>query len=206
MSVLLSLHYLPGVDWLTVAHNNQNYRIEAHENYQKHSMRNRCHIAGPNGIQRLSIPLVKGKNLQTPIRDVRIANDEPWQRQHWRSIKTAYGNAPYFEHYANELERFYEKKYTFLFHFNMELLLWMMEKMGIKQTIELTDFYATPTAPLSDLRGFLFPLDATIVPAATYAQVFQDRHGFLPGLSGIDLLMCCGKQSVEILEKSGTAA
>lgn len=202
MNVVLSLHYLPGVDWLTIAYNSSKCLLEGHENYQKHSMRNRCLIAGPNGIQRLSIPLVKGKNQQTHIREVRIANEEPWQREHWRSIRTAYGNAPYFEHYADELVRFYEKKSTFLFDFNLDLQAWLLGKMGLKPSIELTETFATPSSTLSDLRGFLQIWDFKLFQPAPYVQVFQDRHGFLPRLSGIDLLMCCGKQSVEILEKS----
>ncbi len=206
MSMLLSLHYLPGVDWLTLACNNPDVLLEAHENYQKGSLRNRCQIAGPNGIQRLSIPLAKGKHQQTPIRDVRIANDEPWQRLHWRSIKTAYGMAPYFEHYADELVRFYEKKAEFLFEFNLEFLVWLTGKMGIRRDFPFTTSFEPPANARLDFRGISFCTDDTLFNPAPYAQVFQERYGFLPRLSGLDLLMCRGKQSVEILEKSWVAA
>lgn len=206
MNMLLSLHYLPGVDWLTVFHNNPDCLIEAHEHYQKGGMRNRCLIAGPNGIQRLSIPLLKGKNQQLSIREVRIINDEPWQRQHWRSIRTAYGNAPYFEHYAGDLERLFGKKTTFLFDYNLEWLVWLTEKMGIKSLVEHTGHFVPPMATPPDFRGFSQLTDDGIFRPAPYAQVFQERHGFLPGLSGLDLLLCCGKHSVEILEKSWSAA
>ena len=123
--------YLPPVSWCSAFWNASQVVIEACEHYQKGSLRNRAYLAGPNGIQRLSIPLLKGKHQQTPIREVRISYHEQWQRQHWRTISTAYGNAPYFEHYAGELHRFYEKEYEFLFDYNLELLKFVLvEKLS----------------------------------------------------------------------------
>lgn len=182
----LPLYYLPPVSWCAAAWNNEVVVLEAQEHYQKGSLRNRCYIAGPNGIQRLSIPLEKGKNQQMPIREVRIAYNEPWQRQHWRSIRTAYGNAPFFEHYAGDLAPFYEKRYTFLFDYNLELLkLIFQKKLGWPGKIRLSEQYRPP-ATLSPYPVF---------QAKPYPQVFEDRHGFLPDLSVLDLLFCCGKEA-----------
>ena len=108
-----TLYYLPPVSWCAAAWNSEAIVVEACENYQKGSLRNRCFIAGPNGVQRLSIPLEKGKHRQMPIRDVRIAYDEPWQRQHWRSISTAYGNAPISGTSPENLRRFMKKDMPF---------------------------------------------------------------------------------------------
>ena len=71
-NILLELPYLPPVSWMALAWQSKTLWLEACENYQKGSYRNRCHIAGPNGIQRLSVPLEKGKHQQTPIRQVRM--------------------------------------------------------------------------------------------------------------------------------------
>jgi hypothetical protein len=159
--------------------------VEACEHYQKGSFRNRCHIAGPNGVQRLSIPLVKGKHNQMPIKEVRIAYDEPWQVRHWRSIRTAYGNAPYFEHYADDLAPHYEKHYTFLFDLNLELLrLVLQQKLGWQGEIVLSTSYIPADLP-KDLPQ-------------QYPQVFEDKHGFLPDLSILDLLFCCGKNGRDL--------
>lgn len=190
-ALLLSLCYLPPVSWCTAAWNSEVLVIEACEHYQKGTWRNRCLIAGPNGIQRLSIPLEKGKNQQMPIREVRIAYSEPWQRQHWRSIRTAYGNAPFFEHYAGEFAPFYEKRYTFLFDYNLDLLILILQKkLGWPGEIRLSTQYQTPDED-SVSGGFL---------AKPYPQVFEDRHGFLPDLSVLDLLFCCGKEAVAVLK------
>lgn len=171
--------------------------MDAAENYQKGGFRNRCVIAGPNGPQRLSIPLEKGKHQQTPIREVRISAAENWQRQHWRSIRTAYGNAPYFEHYADGLRRFFERPYPFLFDLNQEIANWVLHhKLGWAGEWHLQTTYV-PAGQWSagpDLRSGAF----TSAPCP-YPQVFEDRHGFLPDLSVLDLLFCCGKNGAEVL-------
>ncbi|MBK7936385.1 MAG: WbqC family protein [Lewinellaceae bacterium] len=178
----LSLCYLPPVSWCAVAWNSDVVVIEAREHYQKGSLRNRCYIAGPNGVQRLSIPLVKGKHQQMPIREVRIAYDEPWQRLHWRSIRTAYGNAPYFEHYADDLSPFYEKRFDFLLDYNIELLsVVLQKKLGWPGEIRLSERFRPPDVFESDT-------------SRRYPQVFEEKHGFLPDLSILDLLLCCGKE------------
>ena len=200
-----SLFYLPPVSWCLAAWGTDVVRLEACENYQKGSLRNRCFIAGPNGVQRLSIPLVKGKHQQTPVREVRIAYDEPWQRQHWRTICTAYGNAPFFEHYTDELAVFYERRFEFLFDFNFSLLTHIFQKkLGRKGQFELTETWLPPATPVAetDLRqafsGEQHEWPAWFIPTR-YAQVFAERSGFTPNLSVLDLLFCCGKHAGDLL-------
>ena len=203
---LLPLLYLPPVSWCAAVWNKEVVYLEACENYQKGSLRNRFYIAGPNGIQRLSIPLVKGKHQQTPIREVRIAYDEQWQQQHWRTIRTAYGNAPFFEHYADELVQFYERHYTFLFDYNLDLLLFVLQKkLGWKGRLEMTQEWlpADEWASGIDLRQAFkgepdkFPMWFHPI---RYPQVFEERNGFLPNLSVLDLVFCCGKHGGEVLK------
>lgn len=209
---LLPLCYLPPISWCVAAWNSDGILLEACENYQKGSLRNRCYIAGPNGIQRLSIPLAKGKHQQTPIREVRIANDQPWQRLHWRSIRTAYGNAPFFEHYAGELARFYERRYEFLFDYNLDVLNFVLiNKLQWQGRIELTAVWLPASAypSATDFRE-AFSGDPGNVPQwfvpVRYPQVFTDRYGFLPNLSVLDVLFCCGKRGGAIFENYPVAS
>jgi hypothetical protein len=184
--VILPIAYLPPTAWFAsanqavgVLHPSTEMSIEAHEHFQKGTIRNRCLIAGPNGIQTLSIPLRKGKNQQQPICDVRIADDEPWQRNHWRSIQAAYGSAPFFEHYAEVLQPFYTLKSEYLFEYNLQLIQCLLKAFRLPLELQLTEAY----------RGAVidFPID---VPP--YPQVFQDRFGYRSGLSALDILMCSG--------------
>ncbi len=206
MCPLLETAYWPPVSWLSVLWPCATAAIEACEHYQKGSWRNRCHIAGPNGVQRLSVPLEKGKHRQMAIREVRIAYDEPWRQQHWRSIRTAYGNAPFFEHYELELAHFYEKRHTFLFDLNLDLLQFLLRKTAWPGQIALSQtFYAKDAWPHgTDYRGAL-PVSEDQYPdwfaPLPYPQVFAEKHGFVANLSGLDLLMCAGKKSGLLLTK-----
>ncbi|NJN78366.1 MAG: WbqC family protein [Saprospiraceae bacterium] len=114
MNALIESQYFPPLAYFSVLLKHEKVWIEQFENYQKGSYRNRCHIATANGLLRLSIPLEKGKNNQTCIKEVKIHNDTNWQIQHWRAIKSAYGNAPYFEYYADELLPFLKKIRLFI--------------------------------------------------------------------------------------------
>lgn len=207
-AALLELHYLPCIQYFSKLVHYPTVYIEQWENYQKGSYRNRCRIAGANGVLRLSIPLQQGKNEQQNIREVRIAYREPWQSQHWASIRSAYGNAPFFEFYADEIQPFYRQPYEYLFDFSWALLEKMMELLRIECSLKLTRQYETvPSGPVKGLRNAIHPKahrrqpDPHFEPIA-YPQVFMERHGFLPNLSILDLLFCTGPEAATLLEGS----
>ena len=56
-----------------------------------------------------------------------------------------------------------------------------------------------------DLRGNLSPKNTPLpywFRPEKYPQVFMERHGFLPDLSALDLLFCCGKSAGSVLKSS----
>lgn len=182
--------------------------LEAHENYQKGSYRNRCHIAGANGLMRLSIPLRKGKNEQLSIQKTEISYDEPWTSQHWHSLRSAYGNAPYFPYYQDEIEALFQERPKYLFDWNKSLLLLIIDLLQLPVEISLSDdFVKVVPADILDLRGHIHPkshrqpVDHNFQPVP-YPQLFEERHGFLPNLSILDLLFCTGPQAILYLEES----
>lgn len=209
-SILLELHYFPSVQYFSKFLTYPNILIEQHENYLKGSYRNRCHIAGANGLQRLSIPLKRGKNEQLSIRKVRISYDENWQSQHWTSIRSAYGRAPYFEYFADEIQPFFQKQYEYLFDFNWDLLMLMMDLLQLEADVKLTNQYEQRTnAEIFDFRNGIFPKkhrqkEDALFKLVPYPQVFEERHGFLGNLSILDLLFCTGPQAGLILEQCVT--
>lgn len=206
--IILELHYLPPIQYFTKFILYPNVGLEQWENYSKGSYRNRAHIAGVNGLLRLSIPLLKGKNEQQNIRAVEIAYHESWQAQHWTSIRSAYGNAPYFEHYCDFLFPFYKKKYQFLFDWNLNLLKCILDLLEINANFKLTsNFQKSYPDHVYDARNSIFPKkhrqkQDPFFKVMEYAQVFVEKNGFIPNLSILDLLFCCGPQSILILESS----
>ncbi len=120
--VLSELHFLPCIGVFQCYAQATEIILEAQENYQKGSYRNRCHIIGANGLQRLSIPLASGKNNQLNIQEVQISDQQDWARQHWQSIRSAYGNAPFYFYYADQLEAEIRASGRTLWEYNLRLL------------------------------------------------------------------------------------
>ncbi|MGD9771861.1 MAG: WbqC family protein [Parabacteroides sp.] len=177
-------------------------RIETSENYLKQSYRNRCIIAGANGLLPLSVPIVKPDTLKCLTKDIRISDHGNWRHLHWNAIVSAYNSTPFFEYYEDDFAPFYEKKYECLFDFNEELRMLICQLLDIQPQIQYTtsceadvenDFrWISPKQDIADPSFLLKP----------YYQVFQDKHGFLPNLSIIDLLFNTGNEGILILRDS----
>jgi hypothetical protein len=188
--LLTSTAYFPPAQWFVLAGECGAWYTEAHENYQKGSWRNRCRIAGPNGVQLLSIPLEKGKHQKKPIQEVRISYRNEWWREHEQAIKTAYGRSPFFEYYAEELFAVARSRPATLWALNQELTEVVLRLLH----------WATPRLETETFISGENPAFQRVEqPAAglmPYQQVFTDRHGFLPDLSVLDALFCLGPQLV----------
>jgi len=174
--------------------------LEQHEHYQKRSFRNKCMIANAQGIQALTVPLKGGKHQQQPILDVQIAYDEPWVKNHLRSIVAAYSNSPYFEHYFPQIEALYTSAGTSLFTFNLAIINYFQRVFQTKEIL-LSQSYEKDTL-LDDRRGHnTLKNHKQLVPNIRYNQVFEDRHPFIPNLSILDLLFCTGPAASHYLQE-----
>ncbi len=206
-SILLEIQYLAPVQYYTKLLKYPKITIEQHENYRKGSFRNRCCIATANGVLPLSIPLQKGKNQQTNIREIKIDNTNNWQLMHWRSICTAYGKSPFFEYYQDELFPIYENKKDFLFDFCLEAQAIVLEILQFSPAIKLSELYQKEVdISTLDFRNKLLPknyqnTEDPHFKEIPYLQVFGDRLGFLPNLSILDLLFCTGTEALSYIHK-----
>ena len=209
-SILLELQYAAPVQYYTKLLTYETIFQEQMENYSKGSFRNRLYIATANGILCLSIPLVKGKHQQTDIRTVDIDYSQDWRQVHWRSIQTAYGSAPFFDYYADSIMQFYEKKYEKLFDLAIDFQKMMLNFLKLTPKIEFTStFELSPKAGVLDFRNQISPkryskaelFDPSFEPRP-YPQLFEDRYGFLPNLSILDLLFCTGPEALMYLRNS----
>ena len=178
--------------------------MEYCEHFQKQSFRNRAQILTGNGVKTLSIPVIHG-NSEFPIVDARIDYRTFWQRDHWRTIVSAYNNSPYFLYYQDAIKPFYENEYTLLWDFNEELLQTICRLIRIPITWERTLDYERDIQP--DLRAIIHPKcqsknDYPFRLSQPYAQVFNDRFGFVPNLSILDLLFNEGPNTLSYLQNN----
>ena len=210
-TVLLSSAYFGPVQWYQKLHRYDRCLIEQHDNFVKQTYRNRCIIPTTNGIQALSIPVScpQGSQLsKTPMRDVRISDHGNWRHIHWNALCSAYGESPFFDYYQDDLRPFFERKWTFLFDFNMEIILKMVELLDIRPKISLTTAFlsdasmaenATEDCLVDDFRDVIRPkhpgLDSDFM-ARPYYQVYQQKHGFQPNMSILDLLFNEGNEAI----------
>jgi hypothetical protein len=187
MATLLPTAYLPPVAYVAECLQSDQISIEAFETYKKQTCRNHCEIYGPNGRQKLSVPVSKVNGNHTLTKDIRISYLQSWQKIHWRSIETAYNNSPFFIYYRDLFEPFYYKKFDFLLDFNTRLLEVIFRILRIEKEISFTDHFENRS---DDLNDFLLP---------HYTQVFENKSGFLPDLSTVDLIFNLGPDSREYL-------
>lgn len=208
-TVLLSTQFCPPVQYFAKILQYGQIWVEHRENYQKGSYRNRCHIASANGLLRLSIPLVKGKNHQTPIWEVRIDYKTSWPAKQWEAITYAYGSSPYFEEYAAFLAPLLngEKRFEYLVDYNAALLKMFLKLLNLRKDIQYTvDYHFNTPEGMDDLRQLISPklelaTDVHFRPEP-YPQVFNYKYTFMENLSILDLLFCCGPQALLVLQKS----
>ena len=191
---LLSTAYLAPIEYYVVLANSERILLEQHEYYQKQSYRNRCRIATANGIMDLSIPVDSAG--KTPIRDLRISDHNNWQTHHWRSIETAYNSSPFFEYYFDDLKPFFEKKWVFLWDFNTAIQQTILELLELDVKITPTDKYETEHSErMIDLRDKIHPKKEAFIEIKPYYQVFEQKFGFIPHLSILDLLFNTGNEA-----------
>jgi hypothetical protein len=199
--IILSTSYLPPVRYFEKIAGRDKTLIEAQEHFVKQTIRNRCHILSPNGIQVLVVPIVHTDRYRIPIKDLRISNDTAWQRLHWRSLNMAYRRSAFFEFYMDELVVFYEKKFEFLLDFNMQLLEFILAHAGIKCELVQTLEYIEPDESNPDDYRQLCDTGDPVNPVKEidYPQVFGFKKGFVNGLSFVDLLFNMGPQAMNYI-------
>jgi len=200
--LLIEVHYLPCIEYFAYLYHTNSIYIEAQENYVKQSYRNRCRIKGANQVDDLSVPTVN-MHAKVLVRDVKIDYTRNWANQHRRAIRSAYGNAPFYEYYASYFDEVWERKHKFLFDLDMDMLEKCLQLTGISKQIGLTERYEKEKeTSLIDRRGKISPkFDSENYDKVASAKYYQNFGStFEPNLSIVDLLFNEGKNTLEILK------
>ena len=203
MDLLIESQYFPPVTLFKKSINFSNIKIDVYEPWRKMSFRNRCVVVGSNGIINLSIPVLDGREQKKLLKEVAIDNRKPWQSQHWKTITSCYKRSPWFDFFEPELDELYRRPVALLNDWNRICFEWVIGKLGLAIHVDYSQYVMgeQPAPEVVDWRNKLTPklLQSDYPTPVRYHQVFEERIGFIPHLSILDLLFCEGKNARRML-------
>ena len=173
--------------------------FEVFDNYQKQTYRNRFNIYSPNGLQSLSIPILHNNGIRQRTKDVKIENSFPWQKNHFKSLENAYRSSPYFEFYEDDIAPLYEKSQKFLIDFLLKTQELSLEMLQLSDSFSKTTTYELSYPENQDFRFLALAKSKNTYTSKVYKQVFDNKYGFIPNLSILDLIFNEGPNTISIL-------
>ncbi len=216
LTPLLSAFYFGSVEHFAILAAHPKVVFDIGEHFVRQTYRTRTTILGPNGRQDLMVPvdrrsgsiagLEHRKGDKVPMRSVGLSYAGSWPQQHLHAIRSAYGQAPWFIHFIDEIESILTKRYDRLVDLDLATIRAGMRWLSLTTELEVKENYMdeaeTSTDEMLDLRNELHPkkkLPATVPQVKPYPQVFAYRHGPVPRLSIIDLVMNKGPEAPGIV-------
>ncbi len=204
MKNILSSNYFGNIQYFSKLLNSDLSVIDVWENHTKQTFRNRCDIMGANGVMSLTVPVVKTHNTKTLMRDIEVDYATSWQKQHYRSIYSAYKNSPYFDYYIDKIEPIFNIKEKYLVDINIKTIDVSLELIKASPNISYSEKYIEKTDEgIVDYRDVVSPkyrgIDTEFSPD-DYYQVFSEKLDFVGNLSILDLIFCEGPSSKVYLE------
>ncbi len=190
-------YFAPISHWKEII--NGNILWELNKNFNKQTLRNRTYIYGPNKILKLSIPIKHSKESFT-LENTLIENDFQWQKDHWKSIQSAYKSSPFFEFYEDGLRNLYFNNYNKLSVFNIECIKLVYEWLDISTKSSFTKTFKEKYNTEIDLRDMAEKNFDDKFIVKEYIQVFSPNHGFKNNLSILDLVFNQGPNSISYLK------
>lgn len=197
--MLLTTAYFPPIEYFALLAKYSVVYMEACENYQKQSWRNRCRILTANGPESLNVPVVhENGTFSLPIKEIRVEYTTPWVLRTERAIESAYSSSPFFIYYKDALFSILDSHPATLWELNRRIIDFFCSKIGISPDFRETTDYSPAE---EDYREVIHPKRENTVMRdlgmeRPYWQVFKDKFGFVPGLSIMDLLFNEGPESL----------
>lgn len=166
--------------------------------FTKMSFKNRMVIVTSQGPLILTIPIAGGRDQKTPIKDILISYDNPWREQHFKSIKTNYKRAPYFEFYEQSLQELYLNQPLKLVDFLLLCANWLQTQLKIKWEI-INNEQSNSNKVLKYIDPWLPNNYYLLKELPKYQQVFSDKVDFVPNTSILDMLFNLGSKDINKL-------
>lgn len=195
---LFSTAYFPCISYMARFLSESDPVIEIYDTYHKQTYRNRCRVMTANGVESLSVPVVKVNGNHTMTKDVTVSYVEPWQQIHRRCLESAYKASPYFDHYYDYLKPIFETRFERLIDLNDTALKAILKLLKVnKEIVHTTDYVKVVEDDYREAFSPKATVDAQLFPE--YYQVFNNKFPFEPDLSILDLIFNEGSDSTSHL-------
>lgn len=189
--------YFPPIEFFLHLWQHKKVCLEVHENYTKQTLRNRCYVLGANKLERLTVPVING-NLakKQAITGIKLDDSQNWRIIHWRTIRSAYGKAPFFMYYEDLIKDSILLPCDTLFELNERIIKTVVKILSMQCEISYTEKYQKNyELPIVDMRNKVTTLGELALKP--YSQVFGNE--FVSNLSILDLIFCRGNMAVQYL-------
>ena len=202
---IFSTAYFPCTAYMTALAACPSARVEAFETYPKQTYRNRTVIATANGLLPLTVNVTKPNGNHTLTKDITICRKENWPVQHWRAIESAYNASPYFLYYSDDVRKLILGSHKYLLDLNMDILTYLVGKLKLTTGITLTSDFVSPDQADNDYRNVFSPKaeQSLFSDLPPYPQVFDEKNGYFPNISILDLLFNLGPECKQYLKEAG---
>lgn len=195
-----------------------------HVQFEKNSFCNRNKIRVGNEALWLTVPVqTKGHFGDLAIHKLQFAENIPWQKKHWNSLRMNYSSAPYFSQYAASYESIYNHSWPSFMPMVRAFLKQHLEHLGIKTPLQFssemnaegnksdlvlnlcrkvsakTYFSGALGKDYLDEKGFDENGIRVLYQEYHHPVYEQKKSGFISNLGILDLLFHHGPRSLELL-------
>jgi len=224
--MIVAIHqpqYLPWVPYCDKADSCDLFVYLDNVQYMRRGVQNRNQIKTPRGAHWLTVPVHAA--YDDPIKDVRIARDQNWQKDHILTIDHNYAQVMDGKRYTNGIKNVLSQPWERLVDLNIAVTEWMFDQLGIAcrriRASELDAAGAKDDLIISICKA----VGADVYLSGQGAKSYQDeakfrqngielryQHyhnlpyrqcfpeiGFIPDLSALDLILNMGDEARNIM-------
>ena len=220
---ILQSNYIPWKGYFDMIAAVDEFILYDEVQYTKNDWRNRNQIKTPQGVQWITVPVRQNGEFGQMIRDAEIDGDK-WRSVHWKSLNANYRRSKKFAEVAPLIEPLYQNSYHTISELNRAFINAICAYLGITTKISNSWDYqliAGKTERLSNLCQQAGATEYISGPAAKdyieeiyfndaginltwfkysgYPEYPQQWGDFAHGVSILDLLFNCGKDSPQFM-------
>jgi hypothetical protein len=178
--------YLPWIGYLDLMDQCDLFVLFDCVQFEKRSWQQRNRIKTAAGEAWLTVPVLTAGRRDQAIHQVEIDPDGDFAERHLRTIRHAYGRAPNFRTYFDELAAILRTRHRLLVDLNAGLLAWLGDKLGVKTEIVRSSTLPGRGQKVERLVSLCAAVGATRYLSPPGAREYVHRDDRFSG-AGIDL-------------------